>query len=734
MKLILIFFILIFHVHSIHSQTPLGGCGSPGLSHLVTNPTCGESIIGPYCFGQRSDVPFAINTLNQGIYLTTQKRRIGATSPCVARIQISLTTRSVNEDGTVFTSINNCGLQYNLDLSVDANNGPETCQQPNVYMYGPYNLCQSVDLTTGGDFFLQYSRSGSDTFYRYSHSYPQPFTTAIATLNTATTLFPSINYQVCGERYYFTAISSSSIKAVGISSGTTWNTNFVTYTDTVILSYNDDLADKIWILYKPSNNSIHIAQMNKTTITYLDAAPNVAGFFPVNTVNNNWFFNTETGYLYSLCNNPPCAIYQIDMVNWNFIRWKTSDFPYDLAYRLIPMGLDNQILAGTSPDLNTLYGYGPILFCIKDPWNPVYLGKSLADTSVDPVIAKTSYPVTNLANSGCFNQNYFLGQMVGGPGTNAGTFMDYCGSGVYNNVSYCNTNQSGIGICCPLECTIDENPCGNATECHDAPVCVAADTCAVINNYNTSVSCGLSPSECIPESFCDGMGNCSQSEYSPNTTSCGINATVCVPESFCDGLGTCIQQPFEPDTTVCENSTMCHGAAYCTGVNQSCGDYVNVTNPGEKCADGSLCVNASYCNDFGECIPDYLSNDTQCGTPVFNHLCLKNNTCSGVSDVCEENFQPEGTICYETVGSVINYGKCDASGMCVFETPIWNISNLNITNLTFIDLNNTNLITNTDYFYFLLFLLLLLLLWFTCCLKTYFLYWFGNGNINKTKK
>lgn len=724
-----------FNVDLIESQTPLGGCGYPGYSNLIVDPFCGNNLnVADYCLTDYNQyiVQFPINALNQGIYATVQRRRIGGSSPCQAKIYLSFKTLSVDESNNP-TLENDCGLEYNIDYIVYLNSTPgvDTCNFAIGNFFIPYNLCQSIDSVTGGDFFFRYS-TYTNTYYQYSHSYPESFTTPISTYMTSgLDYYRSLFFQVCGEQYYFINDYYPFVISGGISDGNSFNSSFVVFSDVVIISYSDDLPEKIFFLYKPSNNSIHIAQMNKTTITFLDSAPYVGGtVFPPSGefYTSNFLFNTNTGYLYGfdLDSLSTFLIYQVDMINWIFIRWKkilisAPGIGTDFGIRMITIGLDNQIIAtGFQGAISNPNGYGPYLFCIKDPWNMVYLGTSTVNTSA--TIPKNSpFPMTNLANTGCFPQNYFLGQYY--TGTNGGTFMNFCGSGITNNASYCNTDRSGIDECCPLECIVDNNPCGVGAECHDAAVCVSVNTCDIINYYNTSVECGLTPNECTPTSYCNGNGACSQKPFSSTSTSCGIDPTSCLDESFCDGMGSCIQQPFEPNTTVCEDSNPCHGIAYCTGVNQSCGSYVNILNPGDQCGNETICINASYCDASLNCIPNYFSNDTQCGSPIFNHLCLKNNTCSGVSDVCHQNFQPAGTTCYESFGSSIHYGKCNANGICVFQEPIWNVSIFNITNLTFVESNNDVIyMTNTAFFFLFFLFAFLILIWIFYILKTYFLF------------
>ena len=227
--------------------------------------------------------------------------------------------------------------------------------------------------------------------------------------------------------------------------------------------------------------------------------------------------------------------------------------------------------------------------------------------------------VCNEATGACEAQPVADGTVCTGNGTGACTASDTCLAGV------CNDNDEPAGFACG-DPTDDD--CTNPDTCDGAGACQA-------NDELVGFSCGdPTDDDCTNPDMCDGAGACLNNDEAASTQCTDSTPGDC-DDAQCNGLGSCIQdQDVEADTYECRPAVgVCDAAETCDGIN------------GGACGADAKVVDATPCGDAT--VDD----------------CTDADTCDGVSNDCQANDVPNGTICTDD-GDVCTDDLCDGAGTC----------------------------------------------------------------------
>ena len=141
-------------------------------------------------------------------------------------------------------------------------------------------------------------------------------------------------------------------------------------------------------------------------------------------------------------------------------------------------------------------------------------------------------------------------------------------------------------------------------------------------------------------------------------TACGDSSeTECDEADTCNGVGDC-QDNLEASNTLCRPSSgTCDVAEFCTGVSAVC-PADGVAAPGTACGDPSdtECDNPDSCFS-GVCEDNFEPNDTVCR--VTADICDVAETCTGSTPLCPaDGFAASSTVCRESTG------VCDVEDFC----------------------------------------------------------------------
>jgi len=619
-------------------------------------------------------------------------------------IYFSNTTTQINNmvmcstqhfDGTTLSNTNLCGNTYYSTYN-------NTSTAPNVdQITMPYNMCPKINSTTGGIFPMLMSTSGT-LFVRVARSYPSDIGNILSSLSTSSITPNAPIFTECTNNIFWTSSITGNIRSfifdgVGaITAGATYSTGFL-----YIFFKAPDIYG-LTILYNSSNNNLVIANMTQSSITVLDTILWPSTSTPQITGNELMgFLNTTSGYLYLVTTNTApgnTPIFQINMTTYKFIKNQQITKTFRFATPT-PFGVGNQLLIafwqGGSQNL-------PSMWCIKDPYNPVLLSQL---TIQNFNIFQTQYGFTStlvpislrvpLGRSSCFRNNEWAVNIAAA--SDRPVFFDYCGSGVYNNASYCNTPSSGSSFCCPQNCSISTSTvCGSpASICYSGDFCNSGN-CSIGTSAANGTVCGSSETSCYTGDFCYS-GNCSSGSNKPNTTLCspgtsctdpsycngtspvcpanhpfpvgtvcGFPTSVCYTGDLCNSTGYCIIGHNEADSKICFNETSCIYSQNCSsGICPTLVDKPDFTVCG---ISPSICYSGDVCF-AGNCIQGTPSlNTTSCSSSPS--VCYDNGRCSGINQTCLSPLPfPNGTLCGPPSTSCLSAFLC-YSGSCINGTNV----------------------------------------------------------------
>jgi len=368
-----------------------------------------------------------------------------------------------------------------------------------------------------------------------------------------------------------------------------------TYTGNIFLYFRaDDDIRGLSIIYNSSSNALYVANMTQSSLTILDSVAWPSSAIPQMSSNEiTAMLNLTTGYLYfTTTNTGPgfTPIFQINMTTFKFIRNQQFGNRWRFA-SVTPFGVGNQMLMAFVQGSTNLES----IWCIKDPYNPVLITQlgiqnyTTFQTTYGLPSAFVGSMRVPLGNSPCFSNTEFIMNM--NSASHIPVYLDYCGSGVYNNISFCNTPSSGSTTCCPQTCSISTaTVCANATTCQLASTCFNGTCPAQVNQPDNTTLC-LNSTSCLNTSYCSN-GTCpSQIPYA-NGTLCGSPNSTCYSGDYCYS-GSCSLGTNSPNTTLCTNATSCKNASYCS--NGTCPAQLNYPN-GTLCGTvNSTCYSGDFC-------------------------------------------------------------------------------------------------------------------------------------------
>jgi len=201
---------------------------------------------------------------------------------------------------------------------------------------------------------------------------------------------------------------------------------------------------------------------------------------------------------------------------------------------------------------------------------------------------------------------------------------------------------------CLIDCTCENNACGNPTIYTNDPRCTECQThddcgfCLKCVDYNCvyqsdseDLKDQCSSGDCA-SGFCNGAGAC---DYELLSTPCELDQNLCTID-HCDGSGSCVT----------------YGNVNCSFLNNQCREGVCNPQTGNcyytNYSLSTPCDNGLYCDGNDHC--DGVGNCVNLG-PVID--------CSHLNDQCNEGLCDEGLdTCY---ASPINEGlSCDDSLFC----------------------------------------------------------------------
>ena len=705
--------ILFITTYSEAQVQTLGGCGQSYTNLVVGDiPTYNTGASGAwYGLGWDSNLaPF--NVLSAGVWCGTRSRRVGS-GPTVS---ITCSSAYPRGPGIGNWSINTCGINYNsngLNSPSPQINSPTVVTGSDQYWIS-YNLCEPPNSTTTGAFFSEFNINGGTISGIRLIGYPQPLSIGTQTSILSGRTNPGVPFVRCSSYDYFVQDGNSIFYNHFDVPTHTFTFNQATFAGYVVLSWLDNLNMGFF------RNATHVMSgtINSTALTFYDAMR-----FPTGTCTPSTYsqMNPLTGYLYTVCfefynagNNQTTrsAIFQVDLTNYHFIRSKAA--PYVWNYRNTFIGINHQMMSAFSNNPNGSPGAlnftTPLLYCIADPYNPVFLNSPLIvaglNYNVPTSTASGAYRIAaNPADSGCFPSTFFTVQQQSL--SDFGVFLDFCGSGVFNDATDCNTATTG-STCCAQNCTPVNvgGTCFNATLCANATVCSATGTCPTAYLSNTT-SCG-SATSCGAAPMCDGLGDCNSSvpfvnntvcanatscmlqtvcngssllcptqNPKANTTVCGIGTTDCVATSFCNGFNdTCNQNPFYNSSVQCGlTSTDCVGISFCPGTNQTCNQQPFYNSSVQCGFTATDCVGISFCPGTNQTCTQtpFYNSSVSCGLNSTD--CLAQSFCPGTSQTCtQQSFYNSSVQCGLTPTDCLGTSFCPGTNQTCVQQPFYNSS------------------------------------------------------------
>jgi hypothetical protein len=267
-----------------------------------------------------------------------------------------------------------------------------------------------------------------------------------------------------------------------------------------------------------------------------------------------------------------------------------------------------------------------------------------------------------------------------------------------------NTPMSAGDDCGVCSACDDQGNCvSDLSQDDECPLCQECASGGVCVNQEAGSDVKL---ECIDGTFCDGVetcdggGNCTQDGPDPCTgLECDENLGACVNCTShdqcpfcqkCSFQGVCVNQDHDEDLkeecagddcnnghcdgfgaccvadsgTPCGNQTPqteCDQADVCDGNGSCVANYKPFNSP---CGDQNLDCNVDdYCNGSGLCLDQgYVQNGDSCGSPD-DPECDNPDSC--LDGQCQDNFEPEGTLCGDIGVDCLVDDTCDDSGNCI---------------------------------------------------------------------
>lgn len=688
----LTFFILTYNY--VDAQYTLsGGCGVPITPmQPIGTPTYGGSNGNVYANTILGSSP--MNCTSDGIWCATET--IHQTVSGVAGTNKNIICSTRNNNAGVISNTNLCGLNYIKTklLVADASTGP-AAQAVNLQ----YNLCDKYNISggtiLGGSVVVSTSTQGNGggnnvitaAYFRLNPDDSSVFLSFISQQDTVGNRLQLLNGPIFSLCLPFNDLTSTETGIIFVQSGTSaggnvavWSVSRNTgitfvklYTGYVLISIipGPSSVNRLILYQTAPPGAIVIANYNTNTqvlsildsISLIGCPPSIISGSPLLIIPSSSPLYAQQAYLYTICypgespnTVPKSAVYEIGPNGATpyalFIRSKILTFQFN--YRTVFSGVDQQIMitAGTS-----LYQH-PQMYCVKDPWNPSFIGTasmiSLPASSTSPdYFISSDYGVT----SSCFKTTFFGMNQIST--SQYPVYMEYCGSGVFNNASFCNGNSD---VCCPNLNCVPPSPqptCGApATSCTFGSQCQSGN-CVNLGNKPDGTTCFTPTNKCQKPYQCVN-GTCTPQGNQPNGFLCGANATFCKAASQCVS-GTCIAGANTANGTVCgRNATSCRSADTCIA-----GSCVNGTNA----ANNTICgANATNCTTGARCINGVCQNSTNvpdgtsCG--AANGTCFTNQTC--MSGVCQPSgFAPNTTVCGTTPVDSCGFTQICDLGFCV---------------------------------------------------------------------
>lgn len=687
-------FIVVFAIINIRfnvAQTLSGGCGNP-ITQMqpIGVPVYGTSSVGQY---PAPATVFGTAPMNATFYgeWCSSSMTVNRVSP--AQYLRSWTCSTRMNDAGVITDTNLCGNNY-----ISTKNYDLTGNTAALPVFLAYNLCPAYNISGsppnlyGGTVIFMVDNADSSTTIGFFRAHPGDPSVILASTTTtpgfptpATTPFSycepfrDVPGDPLSSGYFYQSATGLTFGVYSFTNAFTGLRGFLVNRYILTLTPNTDTVNNNGrvFLYNANDGLIYIAAYVQSggsgSFTLFDSIPSV-GCPPTGGNAGFLVINSTVGYLYTTCYagdsaNPALvsAIYQVGngvfpyqgQALKGFVRSKTALYQWN--YRVVFAGLDNQIMIahGTSSYQQ------PRMYCIKDPWNPVFLSNMQMSSSVTGSSLSSEYRISSCygRSTSCLRTTYFgMSQQ----GTSAfPVYTEYCGSGVFNNATFCNTDSA---TCCPnVNCTAPavEPVCVPATSCTFGVVCQLGQ-CVNLGNKPDGTVCSTPANPCVKPFKC-ASGVCTAQGNQPNGFACGANATSCKAASQCVS-GTCQPGANKPTGTVCgRNATSCSSADTCSGgvcINGT--NFANGTNCGANatnCTTGAICINGSCRNSTN--VPD----GTSCG--ASNGTCFTNQSC--VSGTCQPSgFAPNTTVCGTTPVISCNFTQICNLGFCVNTSQVPN--------------------------------------------------------------
>lgn len=242
----------------------------------------------------------------------------------------------------------------------------------------------------------------------------------------------------------------------------------------------------------------------------------------------------------------------------------------------------------------------------------------------------------------CTNGNFCQGGLCGGKKGNGST----CSAG-----SECSSNFCVDGFCCSTACT------GLCQACANALTGAANGTCASVpNGQDPQNECAAqAASTCGTTGACNGSGACAL--YAAGTQcvapSCSGSTTLTAADT-CNGSGTCVDNgivncsPYvcaaNACKTSCTSSTDCASGYYCNGTTCQAGAAPN----------GTACTSPAQCAS-GFCVDGYCCNSSCTGVCK---TCNGAYSDSGVNGSCDNVGECSDPYNECSGSSICSFGKC----------------------------------------------------------------------------
>ena len=345
----------------------LGGCG-PSFSTFIPGdlPTYG-AVANQWWGTTFNDSPAPFNVMKSGVWCGTRLQNNAAPNK-----QQEITCSSAYNIPTIAYGHwvdNTCGTGYNIAATPQVSNTFSVTDSGGLQI--PYNLCENVSSTVTGAFFAEQDLGGGAIFAFRLLAYPQALTITGLFLAGGRTV-SGVPYMRCSTYEYFVQDATTIIYNAYDTGTNMFTFNIASYPGFTVLSWLDDLNLGFF------RNTTHVISgtINRTAFTIYDAMAFPAGSCTPAAYSQ---MNTLTGYLYTVCfqnfNSGPSslksAIFQVNLVNFKFIRSKTTGFQWN--YRNVFIGINHQLMSvmSNASAPSTVSPATPLLYCIADPYNPV---------------------------------------------------------------------------------------------------------------------------------------------------------------------------------------------------------------------------------------------------------------------------------------------------------------------------------------------------------------------------